>query len=54
VLRLCWMSCCLFHSLPIILPLAMGCLLALCSQPLTSSQVRIIDEEEKLSCQLWK
>uniref|UniRef100_A0A3Q2HSV6 Uncharacterized protein n=1 Tax=Equus caballus TaxID=9796 RepID=A0A3Q2HSV6_HORSE len=49
MIYLCWLSCCLFHSLPIILPLAVGCLLALCPQPLTSSQVRITDEEEKLS-----
>lgn len=42
-------SCCLFHSLQVILQLAMGCLIAVCSLPPCSAQVRRIDEEQKWS-----
>lgn len=42
-------SCCLFHSLRVILQLAMGCLIAARSLPPSSAQVRRIDEEQKLS-----
>lgn len=42
-------SCCLFHSLRVILQLAMGCLIATRSLPPSSAQVRRIDEEQKLS-----
>lgn len=42
-------SCCLLHSLQVIFQLAVGCIIAVCSLPPSSAQVRRIDEDQKLS-----
>uniref|UniRef100_A0A8C9PYM7 Uncharacterized protein n=1 Tax=Spermophilus dauricus TaxID=99837 RepID=A0A8C9PYM7_SPEDA len=45
--------CCLLHSLQIILQLAVGCLIAICSLPPSSAQVRRINEDQKIICEMW-